>query len=50
MVINKESKDRLGQWSSIQIGKESRIIKIITFYRIANNTVSGLLAVHTQYS
>ena len=49
MTIYEESKDKLGRWSSIQIGIESRVIEIITFYRIVDKTASGPSTVHAQY-
>ena len=50
LTIYEESTDKLGRWSSIQIGIESRIIEIIIFYRIVDKTTSGPMTVYAQYN
>ena len=48
LVLHSDSNDKLGRWSSITVGRESKLIEIITFYRVINSTAEGPMKVYSQ--
>ena len=50
LVIKTWNKDKLGRWSSILIGRENRVIEIITIYRLVESTEEGIITSHAQYN
>jgi len=43
LVTKTWNKDKLGRWSSILIGRENRVIEIITIYRLVESTEEGII-------
>ena len=50
VVEDQHSSDRLGRLSSIIIGRESQIIKIIALYQIVDSTEARCVKVHAQWN
>jgi len=46
LLVNTYDRDKLGRWSSITIGRDDKLIEIITVYRLVESTEEGSTTTH----
>ena len=50
LVVTTHSEDQLGRWSSITIGRDNKLIELITVYRLTDSMDNGIITTHAQYN
>jgi len=50
LVVTTRNEDQLGRWSAITIGRDNKLIELITVYRLNDSTDNGIITTHTQYN
>ena len=50
LIVNVCNKDKLGRWISITIGRENKLIELITTHRLVESAEEGATTTHAQHN